>query len=72
MQGSNNSLASPCSPDALPLMNSRGSPTQTTRANLAITTEGITIGTLKAIDTSKAIGQGITIREIPDIINPAS
>ena len=51
-------------------MNSCGLPTPTTRANLAITTKGITIGTHKAIDTNKAIGQGITIREIPDITKP--
>ena len=50
-------------------MNSRESPTPTTRASLAITTRDTTIETLKAIATNKAIEQGITIREIADITN---
>jgi hypothetical protein len=50
-------------------MNSRESPTPTTRANPEITTRSTTIETLKAIATSKVIGQGITIREIADITN---
>jgi hypothetical protein len=50
-------------------MNSRGSPTPTTRANLAITTRDTPIETHIALATIKAIEQGITIREIPDITN---
>ena len=52
------------------MMNSCESPIPTTRASLAITTrDRTTIETLIAIATSKAIVQGITIREIPDITN---
>ena len=50
-------------------MNSRESPTPTTRANPEITTRSTTIETLKAIATSKVIEQGITIQEIADITN---
>ena len=52
------------------MMNSCESPIPTTRASLAITTrDRTTIETLIAIATSKAIVQGITIREIADITN---
>jgi len=64
-------LGPPCSPDALLLINSRESPTPTIQANPEITIRSTTIETLMAIATSKAIGQSITIREIPDITKAA-